>query len=54
MYSPAVDIFKEDLTMGIFRVRGTIDIAQFWPSGESDADTTKIKIAVGADSFAFA
>jgi hypothetical protein len=28
---------------GMLRIRGTIDLSQFWPSGQSDADTTKIK-----------
>jgi endonuclease YncB( thermonuclease family) len=36
------------------RVRGTIDLAQFWPDGEADADTSKIKVTVGSGSFAFA
>ena len=39
---------------GTLRIRGTIDLAQFWPDGEADADTTKIKVEVGANSFAFA
>ena len=39
---------------GILRVKGTIDLDQFWPDGESDADTSKIKVTVGGDSFAFA
>lgn len=39
---------------GVLRVKGTIDLAQFWPDGESDADTTKIKVKVGANSFSFA
>jgi endonuclease YncB( thermonuclease family) len=39
---------------GVLRVRGTIDLQQFWPDGDSDADTSKIKVTVGADSFAFA
>lgn len=39
---------------GILRVRGTIDLAQFWPDGEADADTSKIKVDVAADSFVFA
>jgi len=37
--------------MGLLRVSGTIDISQFWPSGDSDADTTKV--GVTADSFKF-
>jgi endonuclease YncB( thermonuclease family) len=39
---------------GVLRVKGTIDLAQFWPDGEADADTTKIKVQVGANSFSFA
>jgi len=39
---------------GILRVKGTIDLEQFWPDGESDADTSKIKVKVGGNSFAFA
>ena len=37
---------------GILRVRGTLDVAQFWPDGMSDADT--MHVAVDARSFAFA
>lgn len=40
--------------MGLVRIRGTIELAQFWPDGESDADTTKIKVSVDKDSFFFA
>jgi endonuclease YncB( thermonuclease family) len=39
---------------GILRVRGTIDLDQFWPDGESDADTSKIKVTVSGGSFSFA
>lgn len=39
---------------GILRIKGTIELGQFWPSGESDADTTKIKVMVDSHSFAFA
>jgi endonuclease YncB( thermonuclease family) len=39
---------------GLLRIRGTIDTAQFWPVGSADADTSKIKVTVGKDSFAFA
>jgi endonuclease YncB( thermonuclease family) len=44
----------EGVMPGVLRVRGTIDLEQFWPDGESDADTTKIKVTVGDNSFAFA
>ena len=37
---------------GILHVRGTIDLAQFWPQGASDADT--MHVAVDTGSFAFA
>jgi endonuclease YncB( thermonuclease family) len=39
--------------MGTLRIQGTIDISQFWPTGSADADTTKIKLAVGTNSFKF-
>ncbi len=40
-------------TMGILKIKGTIDLSQFWPSGGSDADTTKIQLSVTGDSFSF-
>jgi endonuclease YncB( thermonuclease family) len=39
--------------VGVLRVLGTIDLAQFWPDGESDADTSKVKVNVERDSFSF-
>jgi endonuclease YncB( thermonuclease family) len=36
------------------RIRGTIDLDQFWPVGTSDADTSKIKVTVGKNAFSFA
>jgi endonuclease YncB( thermonuclease family) len=39
--------------MGTLRINGTIDVAQFWPVGNSDADTTQLKINVSSDSFEF-
>lgn len=42
---------------GRLRIRGTIDLAQFWPDGESDADTSKVKVTVDpndANAFSFA
>ncbi|MEI9911090.1 MAG: hypothetical protein WDO71_16280 [Bacteroidota bacterium] len=39
--------------MGTLRIHGTIDLIQFWPKGSSDADTTKIKLVVGANSFEY-
>ncbi len=40
--------------VGLLRVKGQIDVTQFWPAGSSDADTTKVKVIVDANSFAFA
>jgi endonuclease YncB( thermonuclease family) len=39
---------------GLLRIRGTIDLAQFWPTGSADADTSKIKVTVGKNAFSFA
>ena len=39
--------------MGTLRIKGTIELNQFWPIGSSDADTTKMKLIVGEDSFQF-
>jgi endonuclease YncB( thermonuclease family) len=41
------------MAKGFLEVRGRIAIEQFWPEGESDADTTKIHVEVGEDSFRF-
>lgn len=38
---------------GLLTVTGTVDIAQFWPDGESDADTVKIVMTVEANAFTF-
>jgi endonuclease YncB( thermonuclease family) len=40
--------------MGILRVRGEIELDQFWPDGSADADTTKIKVTVDSGAFAYA
>jgi len=40
--------------MGTLKINGTIDVAQFWPMGNSDADTTQLKINVSSNSFEFA
>lgn len=40
--------------VGVLRVLGTIDLAQFWPDGEADADTSKVKVNVNRSSFSFA
>ncbi|HVO01102.1 MAG TPA: thermonuclease family protein [Candidatus Cybelea sp.] len=37
---------------GLLELSGTIDLSQFWPTGESDADTVKVKVA-GVDAFRF-
>ncbi len=39
--------------MGTLRIKGIIDIKQFWPIGSSDADTTKLKLIVGKSSFEY-
>lgn len=39
--------------MGTLRIHGVIDIAQFWPVGTADADTTKIKLEVNGNSFEY-
>ena len=39
---------------GLLRIRGKIELDQFWPSGTSDADTSKVLVTVGKSSFAFA
>jgi endonuclease YncB( thermonuclease family) len=39
---------------GLLRIRGVVDLTQFWPNGSSDADTSKVKVNVGPGSFAFA
>jgi endonuclease YncB( thermonuclease family) len=36
---------------GLLEVTGTLDLAQFWPAGESDGDTAKV--VVGANAFKF-
>jgi len=37
---------------GLLEVTGKIDLAQFWPAGESDADTVKVQLS-GTDAFRF-
>jgi endonuclease YncB( thermonuclease family) len=37
----------------MLQVRGTIDVAQFWPQGTSDADTTKVLVIAAEDAFEF-
>jgi endonuclease YncB( thermonuclease family) len=37
---------------GLLEVSGTIDLTQFWPTGESDADTVKVHLS-GTNAFRF-
>ena len=37
---------------GVLELTGSIDLTQFWPSGESDADTVKVQVS-GPDAFRF-
>jgi endonuclease YncB( thermonuclease family) len=39
--------------MGTLRINGTIDLSQFWPTGSSDADTTKMKIVLVVNKNSF-
>jgi len=39
--------------MGHIEINGRISLAQFWPEGNSDADTTKILLKLNEDSFWF-
>src|SRR4029453_12454208 len=39
--------------VGLLEILGTIDLQQFWPAGLSDADTSKVKVTVGTNSFRF-
>ncbi len=41
------------MATGLLVVEGTLDIQQFWPVGESDADTTKVVVDVQAGAFKF-
>jgi len=38
---------------GMLEVAGSIDINQFWPTGRSDADTTKVIVKVGGGGIQF-
>ena len=38
---------------GLLEVQGTIDVAQFWPAGHSDADTAKVLVTVAPDGVRF-
>jgi len=37
--------------MGLLKVTGTLDLVQFWPGGESDADTAKVLLKANAFKF---
>jgi hypothetical protein len=39
--------------MGLLRVTGWLDPSQFWPEGESDADTNKVIVRTGPNAFQF-
>jgi len=41
------------MAIGLLRVKGTIDIGQFWPEGSSDADTAKIIVNITPTGFKF-
>lgn len=41
------------MASGLLEVIGTLDIAQFWPVGGSDADTSQLKVDVAAGAFRF-
>jgi len=39
---------------GLLRIRGKLDLQQFWPIGTADADTVNLVIDINKQSFAFA
>ena len=41
------------MVAGLLQMRGSIALNQFWPTGRSDADTTKIVLAVSPDAIEF-
>jgi hypothetical protein len=41
------------MAQGLLKVQGRIPLAQFWPKGEADADTTKVKVEVSEGAFRF-
>ena len=41
------------MAAGLLEVSATLDVDQFWPTGESDADTTKVIVNTGPNSFRF-
>jgi endonuclease YncB( thermonuclease family) len=40
------------MASGMLRIKGTLDVAQFWTKGDSDGDTVKVKLS-GAGACAF-
>jgi endonuclease YncB( thermonuclease family) len=44
---------EAEVNMGLLKLSGTLDVSQFWPTGQSDADTTKVIVTVEGDSFKF-
>lgn len=38
---------------GVLVIDGTVDVAQFWPSGEEDADTVKLALSSPQNAFRF-
>lgn len=41
------------MAAGLLEVDGSIDIAQFWPVGSSDADTSQMRVDVAGEVFRF-
>ena len=41
------------MAQGQLEIHGTIDVAQFWPTGTSDADTAKILLTVDSHAFRY-
>ena len=41
------------MSVGTLQLHGTIDVTQFWPSGDSDADTTKVLVDISQGGFEF-
>src|SRR6266496_1084534 len=39
--------------MGTLQIKGQIDLKKFWPSGKSDADTTRVILNIDKTSFKF-
>jgi hypothetical protein len=36
---------------GFLEIQGRLDFAQCWPTGDSDADTSKVIVQIASDSF---